>query len=216
VAKDQSLESRIEEIGMSIRGLVMRFTERGFQFEHPADVLPGPESDTVTAITRIEFEVGVLPAALKLFWQRIGSVHLGGSHPEWKGCDYPDPLVVYPPSVAVQELEEFLADKEERLRSDFPYLVPIAPDFYHKANVSGGMCTICPFRPLLMIPHSTTNGTTRHSCVIWSWRSNGRASQVWPVVRGIHGRFLSLCAGLKRWGICREPLFFSGTASPGS
>ena len=53
--------------------------------------------------------------------------------------EYPDPLFVYPPSAAIAELEEFLADKEERLRCNFPYLVPIAPDYYHKEDVSGGM-----------------------------------------------------------------------------
>jgi hypothetical protein len=37
------------------------------------------------------------------------------------------------------ELDEFLADKEERLRCDDPYLIPIAPDDYHKEGVSGGM-----------------------------------------------------------------------------
>jgi hypothetical protein len=41
--------------------------------------------------------------------------------------------------VAIGELDEFLADREERLRHNFPYLVPIAPDSYHKADVSGGM-----------------------------------------------------------------------------
>lgn len=46
--------------------------------------------------------------------------------------------MVFPPSVAVTELEDFLADKEERLRCNYPYAVPVAPDFYHKADVSGG------------------------------------------------------------------------------
>jgi hypothetical protein len=139
VRNDLSFESRIEAIGRSIRVLVNRLSERGFQFDHPQEVFPGPEFDTVAAITRIERKVGVLPIALKLFWHRIGSVDHCGSHPAWSGCKYPDPLVVYPASVAVQELDDFLADKEERLRSDFPYLVPIGPDYYHKANVSGGM-----------------------------------------------------------------------------
>jgi hypothetical protein len=46
---------------------------------------------------------------------------------------------VYPPSVAIFELDEFLGDREERTRCEFPYLVPIAPDDVHKDNVSGGM-----------------------------------------------------------------------------
>jgi hypothetical protein len=61
-----------------------------------------------------------------------------GSHPEWNGCDYPDPLVVYPPSVALDELDEYLEDKEERDKNGWPYAIVIAPDFYHKEDVSGG------------------------------------------------------------------------------
>jgi len=134
-----TLESRINAVGDSIRALVERLTERGFQFERPAEVFPGREAGAVAAIARIEREVGVLPLAVTLFWQRVESVDLCGSHPDWGGCDYPDPLVVYPPSAAVHELDEFLADRGERLRCDFPYLLRIAPDLYHKADMSGGM-----------------------------------------------------------------------------
>lgn len=134
-----TLESRINLVGESIRILVKRFTECSFRFARPAEVFPGPENMASAAIARIEREVGTVPLALKLFWQRVGSVDLCGFHPEWKGCAYPDPLVVYPPSVAIQELDGFLADKEERLRTDFPYVVPVAPDPKHKADVSGGM-----------------------------------------------------------------------------
>jgi len=103
-------------------------------------VLPGPELDAAKAIEHIESEVGPLPLSLKLFWLRVGSVNFCGEHPEWQlgSNDYPDPVFVAPPSVAVEELEEFLSDKEERLRCNFPYVVPVAPDFHHKANVSGG------------------------------------------------------------------------------
>jgi hypothetical protein len=137
--KTMTLEGRINAVGESIRLLVKRLTERGFVFERPAEVFPGLESGAAEAIARIEREVGEVPLAMKLFWQKVGSVDLCGFHPDWKGCDNPDALVVYPPSVAIHELEEFLSDKEERLRHDFPYLIPIAPDDLHKIHVSGGM-----------------------------------------------------------------------------
>jgi hypothetical protein len=134
-----TLESRIDAIGRAIRVLVNRLAEQGFQFERPAEVFHGPENDAPTLISRLEREVGEVPLAMKLFWLRIGSVDLCGFHPEWQGCEHPDPLVVYPPSIAIDELDEFLMDKEERLRCDFPYLLPVAPDLKHKAGVSGGM-----------------------------------------------------------------------------
>jgi hypothetical protein len=134
-----TLESRIRAVGKSIRALAKRLAKHGFEFERPAEVFPGPERRAAATIKRIEREAGRIPLALKLFWLKVGSVNFCGSHPEWQGCDYPDPLVVYPPSAAIEELDEFLSDKEERLRSNLPYLVPIAPDYYHKADVSGGM-----------------------------------------------------------------------------
>jgi hypothetical protein len=82
--------------------------------------------------------------ALKLFWRRVGSVNFCGTHPDWEvrsaadWDDYTDPLVVFPPSFSICELEEFVVDKEERLKCDFPYAVIIAPDAKHKADVSGG------------------------------------------------------------------------------
>ena len=134
-----SLESRINAVGDSIRALAHRLSERGFRFRYPAEVFPGPEDATSSAIARIEQEIGRLPLALKFFWERIGSVNFCGTHPDWNCDGYADPLVVYPPSHAVDELEDFLADKDDRLRHDFPYLVPIAPDYFHKDGVSGGM-----------------------------------------------------------------------------
>jgi hypothetical protein len=137
--QNMPIESRIEAAKVSIHSLVLRLTERGFRFERPAAVLPGPENNAATAIARIEREVGVVPLALKLFWLDVGSIDLCGSHSEWQGCEYPDPLLVYPPSVAIDELDDFLSDREERLRCDFPYPIPVAPDLKHKAGVSGGM-----------------------------------------------------------------------------
>ena len=140
-----SIEERIDVIGKRLKIIKRRLIEDNFQFDYEDEVFPGPGPDIVEAIHRIENEVGIVPLSLKLFWQRIGSVNFCGGHPDWEfdpGCEpetYADPIVIYPPSVAIEELEEFLSDKEERLRCNLPYVVPIAPDFYHKADVSGGM-----------------------------------------------------------------------------
>ena len=134
-----TIEGRINSIGDSIRLLVRRLAERGFIFERPVEVFPGPEAGTEAAIARIESEVGAVPLALKLFWLNVGSVDLCGFHPGWTGCEDPDALVVLPPSFAIHELMEFMSDKDERLQCNFPYLIPISPDHLHKIHVSGGM-----------------------------------------------------------------------------
>lgn len=133
------LEHRTLAVGRDIDCIARRLDALGYQFDEPGLVFPGPETNTEAAIARIEREAGALPLAIKLFWRLVGSVNFVGEHADWEGCEYPDPLVIYPPSYAVSELDEFLADRQERMRSGFPYLLPVAPDHYHKENVSGGM-----------------------------------------------------------------------------
>lgn len=141
-----SLEGRILRVGEQIARIARRLPAVGYQFQRPSAAFPGPEPGTQEAIERIEREVGRLPLALKALWQLVGSVDFTARHTAWApcaylwdGCEYPDPLVVYPPSTAISELDDFLADREERVRCDLPYSVPIAPDDKHKDNVSGGM-----------------------------------------------------------------------------
>lgn len=141
-----SLEARIIRVGEQIAEIAQRLPALGYEFQDPSAVFPGPEPDVEEAIARIEREIGPLPLSLKAFWRLVGSVDFTARHEvfaaceyPWDGCEYPDPLVVYPPSAAIAELDEFLDDREERMRCDLPYLVPIAPDDLHKDNVSGAM-----------------------------------------------------------------------------
>ncbi len=134
-----SLDDRIISAGRRIEQIAKRLTLLGYGFAEPRAVFPGPEPGTEAVIERIERDVGELPAAIKAFWRQVESVNFMGEHPDWGGCEYPDPIVVYPPSDAVDELDRFLDDREERLRCNFPYWVPIALDDHGKENVSGGM-----------------------------------------------------------------------------
>ena len=167
------LESRILAVGRVIAHVAQWLPSFGYRFENPAAAFPGVEQGTDAAIERIEREIGPLPLALKIFWKQVGSVNFIGRHEEWEGCEYPDPLVVYPPSVAVEELESFLDDREERLAHKFPYLVPIAPDYYHKENVSGGMWynlsvpAVGDDPPLNDEPHRTTFVSYLELAVKW-------------------------------------------------
>jgi hypothetical protein len=133
------LEDRILSAGRSIQRISQRLHALGYVFDSLDEVFPGPAPETEAAIDRIEREIGLLPLAIKIFWRQVGSVNFMGEHPDWEGCEYPDPIVVYPPIYALDELDQFLGDREERLRCNFPYCVPIAPDPKHKENVSGGM-----------------------------------------------------------------------------
>lgn len=133
------IDVQITRIASALHQLVAQLRALGYEFAHPAAVLPGPETTVQASIRRIESEIGTVPYALAEFWRQVGSVDLRGTHPAWRGCDYPDPLMIDSASSAVTELDEFLADRDERMRYDFPYVIPIAPDDYHKAEASGGM-----------------------------------------------------------------------------
>ena len=136
---NSEVDARVETIAKGLQLLVRRLQQLGYEFARPEFVLPGPEPAVDSHIRQIELVIGTVPYALAAFWRRVGSVDLCGSHPDWLGCGYPDPLFVYPSSEAVNELDDFVADREERLRCNFPYVIPISPDDGHKANVSGGM-----------------------------------------------------------------------------
>lgn len=133
------ISQRIRELRTRIEWLFEKLNALEFQFYHPEGVLPGVESDVEQSIAHIESHIGNVPFAVAEFWRTIGPVDITGTHPDWYGCDYPDGLFILPSTKAAEEVDEFLADYEQRVEYDFPYLIPISPDRYHKEDVSGGM-----------------------------------------------------------------------------
>jgi len=115
----------------------------GYRFANPKGLVPGPAPDVERCLRRLEELVGVVPAALAHFYRTVGSVDLRGEHPAWNGCDLSDPLVVEPITAVVEEAEQYVELKnpaEEYWASESGvFRAPIAPDDYHKADVSGGM-----------------------------------------------------------------------------
>jgi hypothetical protein len=87
-----------------------------------------------------EFEqlegVGKVPLSLKFFWQLVGDVDWMGYHPLWP--TYSDPLVVYPIEAARSEYEDWRYAVDEGDVEAGQFGIPIAPDYFHKDNVSGG------------------------------------------------------------------------------
>jgi len=135
----KSVDEQIEWVGTRLARLKKRLEEMGYQFAEPKEVLPGPGEEVEEGLARLKAEVGPVPRALELFYRKIGSVNFMGKHSMWRGCDYPDPIIVYPIAAALEELDQFLADREEYTRCYGGFRAPIAPDYYHKADVSGGM-----------------------------------------------------------------------------
>lgn len=127
------MEARVDALGRRIAELVDRLRALGYVFDRPDEVFPGPDPLASDVILRIESSVGELPLALKLFWTRIGSVDLTGSHPVWPDPPvYLDQLVVFPPETGTYYLDDYLNGEPG------PFEVVVAPDYFHKADVSGG------------------------------------------------------------------------------
>jgi hypothetical protein len=91
-----------------------------------------------SAASELSRIAGPLPLALEVWWQVVGSVSLIGYFPGLESADaipYADPLVIFGP-------EEVLEDLEPEQRRRWPkrrdLLLDLAPDIFHKANVSGG------------------------------------------------------------------------------
>ncbi len=119
--------------------LVSHLQRRGYPFRHPEAVLLLPQPNVEEQIQELERRAGVLPLSLRAFYQVVGSVDFTARNSPWVGCDYPDPLVVFPIQMALHELQEWEQDREEYEKAFGSFRIPIAPDLYHKEDVSGGM-----------------------------------------------------------------------------
>ncbi|MER5782072.1 hypothetical protein ABT104_10170 [Streptomyces mobaraensis] len=112
-----------------------------------------PTEGTPALVRAMEETVGVLPAALKASFLTVGDVSFLGDCPALglhyhegplprtgpPGAGYPDPLDV----AGVEHLRyEWVAyteeDEEADEAEDAEFLFSLAPDEYHKANISGG------------------------------------------------------------------------------
>ena len=123
-----SLRTRYLSLAEFLRG-------QGFEFANPSNVVGAPDPWFSDKSSVLEARFGTLPDALSAFYSQIGSLDFTGSHPDWRGCEYPDPVFVYPIDAALDELSDLEFHREE-LGS---FRVPVAPDSFHKENVSGGM-----------------------------------------------------------------------------
>ena len=136
----------------NVRLVVDRLREQGYRFHvndsrqaavepfHP----PGPE--VRAHVAWLEDRIGPIPMALSSWIRLVGDVWLVGTHPRWRESSQADPLVIeaegskYPDS----SIHDYFEDEQEAWQEardagdEEPFLLPLAPDRLHKANVSGG------------------------------------------------------------------------------
>jgi hypothetical protein len=123
----------------NVERLLELLPANGYRFSDDPDVqlFVRPPADIVVQLDRLEARIGRLPFALRCWFEHVGLVNLMGQHPAWE-CAYTDPLVIEAPVDYIEsEYGQWEADRgTEWDRGAF--VIDLAPDYLHKANVSGG------------------------------------------------------------------------------
>jgi hypothetical protein len=117
--------------------------ERTFAVGQPPVFSP-PGPDAPRQIAELERLVGPLPVSLHAFYAMVGSLNFVGAAPQdWHIDAQADPLYVYPIEEALAEYDEWTAARRDwETGDDYDpgrFQLPIAPDYLHKYNISGGM-----------------------------------------------------------------------------
>lgn len=97
-----------------------------------------PLPNIINKILECEAMQGIesLPLSLKVFWEVVGDVDFSGFHPRMPR--FSDPLIVFPVETIDASYPEWRYAVDEGDLEAGKFLVPLAPDYYHKENVSGG------------------------------------------------------------------------------
>lgn len=138
----------------NVEVLIPRLREIGYQFGDLSDTpgywkhtppLTPPPADAENYLEELEELVGALPLSLRGWALGVGEVSFLGYHPDWPDTFDIDPLHV--DSLTDEGkldyyrdmYEDWQAEAEEMGDEEMePFAIEIAPDDYHKANISGG------------------------------------------------------------------------------
>jgi hypothetical protein len=139
----ETLIPRLRKIGYEFGYGWLDVRDRSFALNQPAAFSP-PSAETRQLIIELERVAGPLPLSLQAFYAVVGSVNFVGTAPTgWRIDENADPLYVYPIEDAVAEYTDWNVAHQELAAADKagnpgPFRVPIAPDYLHKYNISGG------------------------------------------------------------------------------
>lgn len=146
----------------NVEVLVRALPSVGWSFHYPVSGEPGfsvwspADSHIEQSIGSMEARLnGPIPVSLAAWWRIVGAVDLTRKPAAGPFIEYPDPLVVLPPRAVLDELEEWQGDDiAQEMVPEF--LAPIAPDLFHKEDVSGG----APYG--IHLPDATADGVIRN------------------------------------------------------
>ena len=116
----------------NVERLHARLEQEEYHFREPDEAFTPPEDDIMERIADLEQRVGPLPLSLCAWYELVGAVDFSvdTEDPGDDYVEYSDPLVIGPADYALDY------DEENWYREQ--YHIDLAPDFYHKDDVSGG------------------------------------------------------------------------------
>jgi hypothetical protein len=184
-------QETMRRVRKNIDLLISRLTSLGFGFGTYPDghtKINGytrpyhpPRKNIDKEISRFErlSGIGKLPLSLKVFWQIVGEVNLIGYYPDWPA--YSDPLVIFPIEAAISEYEDWRYCLKEGIKDAGLFQIPLAPDYYHKDNISGG----APYT--VLVPNWAIDGTLENESHLTTFVNYLRICFRQGGFPGIHG-----------------------------
>jgi hypothetical protein len=136
-----------------IESIIDKLLKGGYRFLDTARAHQAPDPDLLEWLEQYERQGIYLPVSLQAWLANVGNVDLRGTHPAWPRPGYvfegmvPTNEVLYTDPLVVQVSSDYIAYsrkewessvREDGLESAGPFSIAIAPDYIHKANLSGG------------------------------------------------------------------------------
>lgn len=135
----------------NVEAIIDRLSTDGYRFhdntDEQAPVRPHvpPTKNAAAYVAWLDEQFGAVPMTLSSWARIVGDVWLVGTHPAWPSSASADPLVIeleatrYPAGDSPRDYnEERWADAVDDEDEDDAFVLAVAPDRFHKDNVSGG------------------------------------------------------------------------------
>ena len=130
----------MRRVRSNVETLVELLPAYGYEFDQALAGGPPfspPDDDITDRLNELEAQDGVLPLSLRSWYEHVGNVNFAGRHPDWT-YDYIDELTVDAPIDFVLDEHAMWTEDQGTEYADGPFAIPIAPDWLHKADLSGG------------------------------------------------------------------------------
>ncbi len=151
-AVDVAMET-MRRVRASVELVHERLVDGGYEFARPKRAFVAAKPNVARLIASLEKKVGSTPLSICAFYTVVGEVDFCGQHTRWKspGEAILDPLVVSPASYVL------VFDEDNQEDEDEPYQLSLAPDAYHKEEISGGPAYT------MLIPNAAADGDVLHA-----------------------------------------------------